>query len=72
MATDLDLGNIDLNNISLEDLGSSLLSRQRKINEENQRRARRQQRVTNALAVLGVGQKIFKNALNNRLKEIDN
>ena len=72
MATDLDLGNIDLNNISLEDLGSSLLSRQQKINEENQRRAKKQQRVTNALAVLGVGQKIFKNALNNRLKEIDN
>ena len=72
MATDLDLGNIDLNNISLEDLGSSLLSRQQKINEENQRRAKKQQRVANALAVLGVGQKIFKNALDNRLKEIDN
>ena len=64
--------NFDLNNISLEDLGSSLLSRQAKINKERQKTARKQQKIAGALAVLGAGQKIFKNALDNRLKEVDN
>ena len=64
--------NFDLNNISLEDLGSSLLARQAKINKQRQKTARRQQKIAGALAVLGAGQKIFRNALDNRLKEIDN
>lgn len=64
--------NFDLNNISLEDLGSSLLARQAKINKQRQKTAKRQQKIAGALAVLGAGQKIFRNALDSRLKEIDN
>ena len=56
---------------SLEELGSSLLSRQESINREAAKEQKKAARIGRALAVIGVGQKIFKNAYNKRAKEID-
>ena len=56
---------------SLEELGSSLLSRQDAINKKRAKEAKKSKRIGQALAILGVGQKIFKNAYNQRAKEID-
>jgi hypothetical protein len=68
----------DLNNLfenfqdkSLEELGSSLLSRQAEINKQQAKEARKSRRFGQALAVLGVGQQIFKNAYKKREKEIE-
>lgn len=68
----------DLNNLfenfqdkSLEDLGSSLLSRQAEINKQQAKEARKSRRFGQALAILGVGQQIFKNAYKKREKEIE-
>jgi lysozyme len=68
----------DLNNLfenfqdkSLEDLGSSLLSRQAEINRQQAKEARKSRRFGQALAILGVGQQIFKNAYKKREKEIE-
>ena len=58
-------------NQSLEELGSSLLSRQEAINKEQAKEAKKSRRMGQALAILGVGQQIFKNAYNERAKEID-
>lgn len=58
-------------NQSLEELGSSLLSRQDAINKERAKEAKKSRRMGQALAILGVGQKIFKNAYNKRAKELD-
>jgi hypothetical protein len=58
-------------NQSLEELGSSLLSRQEAINKEQAKEAKKSRRIGQALALMGVGQKIFKNAYNKRAKEID-
>ena len=56
---------------SLEELGSSLLSRQAEINRQQQKEAKKSRRIGQALALMGVGQKIFKNAYNKRAKEIE-
>tara|TARA_R110000868_G_scaffold218376_1_gene468617 strand:+ start:4937 stop:6664 length:1728 start_codon:yes stop_codon:yes gene_type:complete len=61
----------DYENKSLEELGSSLLSRQAQINEDNAKEAKKSQRVGQALALIGVGQKVFKNAYNKRADELD-
>ena len=66
-----DLFSMDLNNISLEDLGSSLLARQKQKNDRRAKEIKKQENWTKALAVLGAGQAVFKGALKNRLKEID-
>jgi len=58
-------------NKSLEELGSSLLSRQQQINEDNAKEAKKSQRIGQALALIGVGQKVFKNAYNKRAAELD-
>jgi len=58
-------------NKSIEELGSSLLSRQQQIQEERAKEAKKSRKVGQALALLGVGQKIFKNALNKRMAEAD-
>lgn len=56
---------------SLEELGSSLLSRQESINREAAKEQKKSARVGKALAVIGVGQQIFKNAYKKREKEAD-
>tara|TARA_R100000234_G_scaffold118676_1_gene99632 strand:- start:701 stop:2404 length:1704 start_codon:yes stop_codon:yes gene_type:complete len=56
---------------SLEELGSSLLSRQDAINKKRAKEEKKSRRIGQALAILGVGQKIFKNAYNKRAKELD-
>lgn len=68
-----DLNNLfeNFENKSLEELGSSLLSRQAEINKAQAKEARKSRRIGQALAVMGVGQKIFKNAYDKRIKELD-
>ena len=61
----------NFSNQSLEELGSSLLSRQDAINKERAKEEKKSRRIGQALAILGVGQKIFKNAYNKRAKELD-
>lgn len=56
---------------SLEELGSSLLSRQEDIYKEAAKERKKAARIGKALAVIGIGQQIFKNAYNKRAKEID-
>jgi hypothetical protein len=56
---------------SLEELGSSLLSRQQQINEEKAKEAKKSKKIGQALALVGVGQKLFKNAYSKRIKELD-
>ena len=56
---------------SLEELGSSLLSRQDAINKKRAKEEKKSRRIGQALAILGVGQKIFKHAYNKRAKELD-
>ena len=61
----------NFSNQSLEELGSSLLSRQDAINKERAKEEKKSRRIGQALAILGVGQKIFKNAYNKRAKELE-
>ena len=68
----------DLNDIftsyedkSIEELGSSLLSRQAAINEKRAKEAKKSKKIGQALAAIGVGQKLFKNAYDRRMKELD-
>jgi hypothetical protein len=68
----------DLNNIfenfedkSIEELGSSLLGRQAEINKKQAKEAKKSKRIGQTLAMIGVGQKIFKNSYNKRAKELD-
>jgi hypothetical protein len=56
---------------SMEELGSSLLQKQSDDRAANNKRNKKSQRVGQALAVLGVGQKIFKNAYDKRKEELD-
>jgi len=56
---------------SIEELGSSLLSRQAEINQKRAKEAKKSKRIGQALAVIGVGQQLFKNAYNKREKEIE-
>lgn len=68
-----DLSNIfeSYENKSIEELGSSLLSRQAAINEKRAKEAKKSKKIGQALAVIGVGQQLFKNAYNKRMKEAD-
>ena len=68
----------DLNNLfenfedkSIEELGSSLLGRQAEINKKQAKEAKKSKRIGQTLAMIGVGQKIFKNSYNKRAKELD-
>ena len=56
---------------SIEELGSSLLSRQAEINQKRAKEAKKSKRIGQALAVIGVGQQLFKGAYNKREKEIE-
>lgn len=56
---------------SIEELGSSLLSRQAEINQKRAKEAKKSKRIGQALAVIGVGQQLFKSAYNKREKEIE-
>jgi len=58
-------------NKSIEELGSSLLSRQASINEERAKQAKKSKRIGQTLALIGVGQQLFKSAYNKREKEIE-
>ena len=62
----------DMDNMSLEDLGGSLLARQSKINAEREKQARKSQKITNALALIGIGQALTKDAFKKRTAELDN
>jgi len=68
-----DLSNIfeSYENKSIEELGSSLLSRQAAINEKRAKEAKKSKKIGQALAVIGVGQQLFKNSYNKRMKEAD-
>jgi|TARA_R110001632_G_scaffold139398_2_gene255151 hypothetical protein len=68
-----DLNNIfqDFENKSVEELGSSLLGRQAEINKKQAKEAKKAKRIGQTLALIGVGQKIFKNSYNKRMKELD-
>ena len=61
----------DYENKSIEELGSSLLARQQQIQEKRAKEAKKSRKVGQALALLGVGQKIFKNAYDKRMAELD-
>ena len=63
-----DLNNIfqDFENKSVEELGSSLLGRQAEINKKQAKEAKKAKRIGQTLALIGVGQKIFKNSYNKR------
>ena len=63
------MGNYE--NKSLEELGSSLLSRQEQINKENAKEAKKSQKIGQALALIGVGQQVFKASYKRREKELD-
>lgn len=71
MAEDLSDIFRDYGDKSIEELGSSLLSRQAEINKKRAKEAKKSKRIGQALAVIGVGQKLFKNAYNKREKEIE-
>ena len=55
---------------SIEELGSSLLSRQAEINQKRAKQAKKSRRIQQSLALIGVGQQLFKNAYNKE-KEIE-
>lgn len=68
----------DLNNLfenfedkSIEELGSSLLGRQAAINKKQAKETKKAKRIGQTLALIGVGQKIFKNSYNKRMQELD-
>tara|TARA_R100001460_G_scaffold457_2_gene2132 strand:- start:1 stop:1683 length:1683 start_codon:yes stop_codon:yes gene_type:complete len=56
---------------SLEELGSSLLSRQAEINKKQAKEAKKSQKIARVLGLIGVGQQVFKGAYNKRAKEIE-
>ena len=58
------LGNYE--NQSIEELGNSLLQRQSDQREAQRKSDKKSAKIGQALAVLGVGQKIFKNAYGKR------
>ena len=68
-----DLNNLfeNFENKSIEELGSSLLGRQAEINKKQAKEAKKSKRIGQTLAMIGVGQKIFKNSYNKRAKELD-
>lgn len=68
-----DLNNLfeNFENKSIEELGSSLLGRQAEINKKQAKEAKRSRKIGQTLALIGVGQKIFKNSYDKRAKELD-
>ena len=68
-----DLGNIisNMDNMSIEELGGSLLTRQSKINAEREKEARKSQKIQNALALIGIGQALTKDAVKKRSEYIN-
>jgi len=58
-------------NMSIEELGGSLLQRQSDQAAAAAKRAKKQDRVQQALALMLTGQAIFKGAYNKRSKELD-
>ena len=57
--------------MSIEELGSSLLQRQSDIAAERAKEAKKNRRFQQAIGLLTAGQAIFKNAVQKRLKEAD-
>jgi len=57
--------------MSIEELGSSLLQRQSDIAAERAKQAKKNRRFQQAIGLLTAGQAIFKNATQKRLKELD-
>jgi hypothetical protein len=57
--------------MSIEELGSSLLQRQSDIAAERAKEAKKNRRFQQAIGLLTAGQAIFKNATQKRLKELD-
>ena len=57
--------------MSMEELGSSLLDRKAKQQKAQARADEKAQKITNILAGLTAGQVVFKKALGNRMKELD-
>lgn len=57
--------------MSIEELGSSLLQRQSDIAEQRAKEAKKNRRFQQAIGLLTAGQAIFKNATKKRLKELD-
>jgi len=57
--------------MSIEELGSSLLQRQSDIAEQRAKEAKKNRRFQRAIGLLTAGQAIFKNATQKRLKELD-
>ena len=55
--------------MSMEDLGTSLLSRKSAIDKASRKKAKRDERIGMAMGVLMAGQSIFANAATKRLKE---
>jgi len=58
--------------ISVEELGTSLLKRQAQQRAEVAKTSKRNQRIQQALGVLLAGQSIFKNQFNKRVEELEN
>lgn len=56
---------------SLEELGSSLLSRQAEINRKRAKEAKKSEKIAKVLGLIGVGQQVFKGAYNKRAKELE-
>lgn len=56
--------------MSVEELGSSLLKRQEDINKRNAKRARKNERIQQALALMLTGQAVFKGAYKRREAEL--
>lgn len=69
-----DLGNLiaNMDNMTIEELGGSLLSRQAKINAERKKEAKKAQKIQNALGIIGIGQALTKEAFKRRAEEADN
>jgi len=68
-----EIGNLvsNMDNMSLEDIGSSLLSRQARLNADAAKEAKKQARIQNVLGLIGVGVAITKDAKKRRLAELE-
>ena len=66
-----DLSSVLGGNQTMEQLGSSLLQKQATDRAATQKADKKSKRVGQALAVMGVGQTIFKNAYKKRMGELD-
>lgn len=70
---DNDIGNLISNygDMSIEELGSSLLQRQSDIAAQRAKEAKKNRKFQQAIGLLTAGQAVFKNAVQKRLKEAD-